>query len=157
MAFGKTLSEFTAVATNPTTTYPIYVINLADQNVSTITQVMLNSTSLTIKNSTSETSLTDIYTHFAEETVPADGVEWSLNNNSLTVYTDVVSANAPSYQLVLTGTREPLPISSLDDQLDIPPEDLELFINYAIRESAQLLGKVVPPAVEQNILELEGE
>lgn len=55
----------------------------------------------------------------------------------------------------LIGTRIGIPISSFDDHIDVPDKDLELFVKYAIRESAELQGRIVPPAIEQDIKELE--
>ena len=53
------------------------------------------------------------------------------------------------------GTRTGIPIRSLDDYIDIPEKHLELFIKYAIREAAQLLGRQIPPAIIKDITELE--
>ena len=54
------------------------------------------------------------------------------------------------------GTRTGIPIKSLEDEsLDVPEKHLELFLKYAIREAAQMLGKQVPPSITKDITELE--
>jgi len=56
------------------------------------------------------------------------------------------------------GTRTGIPIQSLSDQtIDVPEKHLELFLKYVIKESAQLLGKQVPPSILQDIEELESK
>lgn len=58
-------------------------------------------------------------------------------------------------KFIVYGTRTGIPITSLDDLIDVPEKHLELYIKYAIREAAQLLGKIVPPSIEKDIRELE--
>jgi len=156
---GRLLSSIVPVTINPVSHYSIYSIGLAANNIDSITQVILNTTNtaLGVKGSSSPASLSSIYKNYAEGTIDVSGIEWSFEGNVLTIYTDIIPPDDAEYRIVIIGIRNPNPISSLDDVLDIDPGDYELFISYAIREAAQIRGKVVPPAIEQNILELEGE
>jgi len=80
----------------------------------------------------------------------SSGVLYIFILNSVFAYVDTTT-------FFLIGTRTGIPVRSLEDQIDIPEKDIELFIKYVIREAAELKGKMVPPSIELDIKELESQ
>jgi len=83
---------------------------------------------------------------------------YSLSGGILYIFFDTsIYDYVDSTLFFLVGTRTGLPLTDFNSIVDVPEKDLELFIKYAIRESAELQGKIVPPAIEQDIRELESK
>jgi hypothetical protein len=82
-------------------------------------------------------------------------IAFSVVSNNLYIYFNSTFDYVDNLKIVVYGTRTALPIISMDESIDIPETDIELFIKYAIKETSQLLGKQVPPSIERDIAQLE--
>ena len=150
MSFGRAITDFTSNASNGARANLI-VIGASNSGIEEIDKIYLfhastGSTYTSVVNS----DLTDIYDAFVASA--SAGIKFSFKENVLTIYTTHYTS---SHKLNIIGKRKVLPINSLEDYLDLDPSDLELFINYLIRETSQIQGKQIPPSVERDITALE--
>jgi len=90
-------------------------------------------------------------------TTDAVDVAWAYSSSLLYLFFTNYYPYIDETMFIAFGTRTGVPINSFDDKIDIPEKHLELFIKYAIKESAQLLGRQVPPSIEVDIRELESK
>lgn len=68
-----------------------------------------------------------------------------------------VYAYITTTRFVLIGKRNPIKITDLEDKLDIPDKDMELFLSYCLKYGALLTGNQVPYTVDKTIREKELE
>ena len=110
-------------------------------------------TTLTSLNS-SEVSLATLNGYLSATTYPANA--WTYNKSLLYLFLD--SSSYPylsTTKFIVFGTRTGMPITSMDDNIDVPEKHMELYMKYVIQEAAQLSGRQVPPSVIADIAELE--
>jgi len=88
-------------------------------------------------------------------TTDAVDVSWAYSSSLLYLFLTNYYPYIDETMFIVFGTRTGVPINSFDDKIDVPEKHLELFVKYAIKESAQLLGRQVPPSIEVDIRELE--
>lgn len=101
-----------------------------------------------------ETNLLTLQTYLEIATFP--DVAWSFSSGILYMF---ISADyfdyASTTQFLAFGYRSGIPITNMNSTIDVPEKHMELFIKYAIREAAQLLGRQVPPSITKDINDLE--
>jgi len=150
MAFGRTITTFDQTASNGVGS--LVIIGASTADLETVDRVYLknasNSASMYIKND-SET-LETIYNAYASKA--SSPIRYAFGEGVLTIYTTHYNSN---HRLGIVGKRKNISIRSLEDYLDLDTDDLELFINYLIRETSQIQGKQIPPSVERDITALE--
>jgi hypothetical protein len=133
----------------------IMAVGINQVNIDTIelVQINYNQDTLTIKDELPLDQLLQL-TNDPGNTKAA----WSQDSNRLYIFlneTDYPFTMADAIFFFVIGIRNGQPINSVQDYIDIPEKDLELFINYSIKEAAQILGKPIPASVEMEIKELE--
>lgn len=111
-----------------------------------------SSVTTTIKSATDLSTISD-YVNDSEADIPA----WYKSSSLLYMYFPIASFPYLSTTVfTVLGTRTGIPIKSLNNEnIDVPEKHLELFLKYAIKEAAQMLGKQVPPSILKDITELE--
>ena len=92
----------------------------------------------------------------ASDTSTLPNAAWCKSSSYLYMFflTDYYAYESHNFFTVF-GNRTGIPINDMNDNIDIPEQHIELFIKYAIREAAQILGKQVPPSIERDINQLE--
>jgi hypothetical protein len=106
----------------------------------------------------SETALVTIMDYPKEDDCPE--LAWNFTANILTVFLktgDSYYTYDSSTKIGIYGYQYPSPLKSEDDYVDIPFEYVELLFKYIIREAGEILGKIIPESVQQNIKNLEAE
>jgi hypothetical protein len=68
-----------------------------------------------------------------------------------------VFAYATDTRFALIGKRNPIKLTSLDDNLDIADKDLDLFVAYVLKYAAILSRQAVPFEIEKTIKQKEQE
>ena len=123
-----------------------------DLNMRSLDFIQVTDGSTTSDPITEETALHTLFGYINES--DAD-VAYNLSGDTVYIFLKTATyAYLSATKFVIFGKRNAIPIGSY---IDIPKEALELFINYAIAEAAQISGKVVPDSIVRNIAELEGE
>ena len=150
MPFGRVITNYTQIASNGVGS--LVMIGASESYLESIDKVYLKNTnkSASIYSRNSTESLTAVYDAYAS--LASSPLRYAFEENVLTLYTTHYDAN---HRVSVIGKRKAIPIKTLDDYLDIDDSDLELFVNYVIREAAQIRGKQIPPSVARDIISLE--
>jgi hypothetical protein len=92
------------------------------------------------------------------ESATAPNAAWAKSSSLLYLFFNTsVYSYLNTNIFVVYGTRSGIPITNLDDNIDVPEQHLELYTKYVIREAAELQGKLVPPSIKKDIEELENK
>lgn len=132
-----------------------YIIKrkVSDLNATSISFIQINTDTASSDPITSETAITTLHSYINDASCP--DVAYSLNGDTLTIFLkDTVYPYSATTKFAIYGKRNAIANSGY---VDVPSNLLELFINYCIREAAQILGRVVPSEVKLNIQSLEAE
>ena len=78
---------------------------------------------------------------------------WDKENLWIYVNEDEGWPYTTTVNFFVSGYRTAIPIRDEDSYIDVPEEDIELFVKYTIKESAQLRGKLIPSSIGKDILE----
>ena len=134
-------------------TIAVDVDNLFMDTISKVQAQTTTDVSLTALFS-SESALTELMDYVNDSTCP--DCAWYLSSSVLYMFfKTTVYAYLSSTIFTAFGTRTGIPITNLDDVIDVPEQYMELYIKYSIREAAQLQGRQVPPSIIADISELE--
>ena len=133
----------------------IMAVGINQVNIDTINLVQVNYNNDT-ETSTEEVKLEELLRMTIE---PNDKkFAWSQDTNRLYMFfnaDDYPFGSIDTIYFFVIGIRNGNPIRDLNDYIDIPEKDLELFVNYSIIEAAQVLGKPIPASVQNEVKEIE--
>lgn len=127
-------------------------INTTNIRLSSITSVIVSDIADNVTDTiTSATDIDTLYRHLEDSDCP--NASYYFSGSILTLFVKLSKyAYDGNTEFSIIGYRS---TDEIGEYVDIASEDLELFINYAIAESAQILGKTVPTNVINNISNLE--
>lgn len=137
-----------------------YIVKIGIGYLDEITLIKLyDSVTETTSDSTSApVDLVTLYDYLEDSDCPDIG--FSIAGEEITVFIktgDSYWSYDDYTKILILYKRNPIPITSESSMLDIPYEYFELFLNYVVKEAAELQGKIVPQSVLQNIKNLEAE
>jgi hypothetical protein len=152
--FGKAITDYVQFSIG---LYGYIVsMDLADLNAKVVTGIQAAQGSSVSPVINEEKTIAEINELVNDITCPNLAYCISSDILYLFVKTSAYPYNATT-KFVVYGKRYAKPLSSLDDSLDIKETEVELFINYALREGSLYQGKKADPVIEQNIRLLESQ
>lgn len=115
-------------------------------------QVVDEDGAITTSKTSTKTDLSTLNDYLESTTYPT--ISYAYASNMVHIFISSFSYVVTT-KFVVFGYRSGIPIKSLEDELDIPESHIELFKKYAIKEAAQLRGRIVPAGILADINELE--